>query len=200
MLQPLTPASTATQPRWPATVSWAHWATLALLVTGLVALGLRELADARALRDALLAVHRWAGALAWVAGVARLLLRWIMRGQARPQVPGPAALRWLAVATHALLYALLLATPLLGAALASARGLNFSLPGLGSLLLGEPDPERAEDLIALHANAAWALLGLVALHAAAAAWHHLVRGDDVLRGMWPARRRSVPFPTREDFK
>jgi cytochrome b561 len=50
------------------------------------------------------------------------------------------------------------------------------------------DRALAARLQRLHFTLAMALLALVAAHAAAALYHHLVRRDDTLRRMWPGLR------------
>jgi len=54
-----------------------------------------------------------------------------------------------------------------------------------------PDRPLARLLHDLHEVAANALLILIALHAAAALFHHFVRRDNVLDAMLPARLRGV---------
>ncbi len=51
-----------------------------------------------------------------------------------------------------------------------------------------PDKALAKQAMAMHELIGYLLLGLIALHAAAALFHHHVRRDDVLRAMLPRRR------------
>jgi len=100
--------------------------------------------------------------------------------------PGEAP-RWerkLARATHLVFYAVLIAGPFLGWASASAHGQEVRLFGI--LPLPALAPLKAKwGLLAgdVHGLVMWTLLGLVALHAAAALFHHFVRHDNVLRRM-----------------
>ena len=52
-----------------------------------------------------------------------------------------------------------------------------------------PDKVLAKQAIALHDLVAYVLLAIIALHAAAALFHHFVRRDNVLNAMLPGRRR-----------
>jgi cytochrome b561 len=90
--------------------------------------------------------------------------------------------------TETLLYLLLFVQPLLGLLQTSARGqpVNFylliSLPPVI-----ETDRPLARQLHDLHALSANALLVLIAMHSAAALFHHFIRRDDVLNAMLPTR-------------
>ena len=88
--------------------------------------------------------------------------------------------RLLAHAVHWLLYALMLATALLGWGLAGTfrRPVgDFTLPAIVT------DRGLHESLEHWHRVFSYALLALVAAHVAAALWHHFVKRNDVLRGM-----------------
>lgn len=96
--------------------------------------------------------------------------------------------RFVALLTHRLFYLILLAGPLLGWASASAHRLTVSLFGLVTLpAIAAPKARWALTAGDVHATAMWAFLALVALHAAAALYHHVVRGDGTLRRMLPAK-------------
>lgn len=87
---------------------------------------------------------------------------------------------------HWLLYALLFIVPLLGWMDASRRGMpvvlaGFELPKL--LATRAPGWNWTGDVHGLLAN--YVMLALVALHVAAALYHHFVRHDGVLRRMMP---------------
>ena len=56
------------------------------------------------------------------------------------------------------------------------------------------DKVLAKQAMAAHELVADLLLALIALHAAAALFHHFVRHDDVLRTMLPGRRRRAHAP------
>jgi len=94
--------------------------------------------------------------------------------------------RWVAKIAHLMLYALLVAIPVLGILLTWYRGDALSFFGLFTI----PAPVSADSATArtireLHSLCANLILILAGLHAAAALWHHYVRRDDVLKRMLP---------------
>jgi cytochrome b561 len=95
--------------------------------------------------------------------------------------------RLLARTTHRLFYLILLVSPVLGWASASAHKLPVSVFGLVTLpAIAAPGSKWANTAGDIHATAMWALLWLVGLHAAGALFHHLVRRDGTLRRMLPS--------------
>jgi cytochrome b561 len=77
--------------------------------------------------------------------------------------------------------------PLLGWAAASSHSVPVRLFGLFQLPAIAPRKAGWGSLAGdVHSYLMWTLLGLVALHAAAALFHHFVRHDGVLRRMLPA--------------
>lgn len=99
----------------------------------------------------------------------------------------------LAHLTHYGLYAALLVMPLSGWAMisASSRGIPteffglFEVPKIG-FIASSPDKQWIEGVAEdVHATAAWVAIALIALHVAAALFHHVVRRDNVLARMTP---------------
>lgn len=132
-------------------------------------------------------VHKGLGAMVCFVVVARLLWRW--RHPAPPSLPGPAWQRRVAAITHVLLYALMLAVPLVGWMASQAGG--HPLVWLGLVPLPAPVPvDKAlnEALHGVHAVLAWSLTGLVGLHVAAALKHRWIDRDAVLSRMSFGRR------------
>ncbi|UPG85160.1 cytochrome b/b6 domain-containing protein [Luteibacter aegosomatis] len=168
---------------YPRPIRWLHWLMALLVVAGACVALLREEVSGRALRLWLLEGHRHIGLLVLLLFAVRLALRLTLRGA--PPVPMPAFLRLCAGFTHALLYALLLAMPLLGWALSSAADQTIHFFGFTLPHIVAADDDLADRLQAWHVDVAWVLLGVACLHAGAALWHHLVRRDGVLRRMWP---------------
>lgn len=106
-----------------------------------------------------------------------------------PALPGTLS-RWqkrFARANHYGLYAALFAVPLAGWALTSAApdgAAAEAFAGLNVPRLPLPASEAAEGaLVAVHTTLAWAAVGLVLVHIAAALRHHFWLKDDVLRRM-----------------
>ena len=169
-----------------------HW-TIGI---GVLAVGLTELlrgelsARGSAMRETLKAIHEPAGLILFALIVVRVVWRLTHR------VPGmPEGMRaWETVAaraTHGLLYALLVAVPLLGLATTAARGrpIDFGLFQIAVPMAGGATRDTARLLKNIHEIAGQLILALAGLHAAAALWHHYVRLDDVLTRMLPRLRR-----------
>jgi cytochrome b561 len=94
--------------------------------------------------------------------------------------------RFLAKTAHRVIYLILLVSPILGWASASAHSLPVSLFGIVPLpALAQPGAGWAHSAGDIHGTAMWVLLWLVGLHAAAALYHHIVRHDGTLRRMLP---------------
>jgi cytochrome b561 len=119
-----------------------------------------------------------------------LRLAWRLGRGAPPAAPTTA--RWQRVASgvvHAALYGLLVALPVVGY-IGVARFPALELFGgitLPALL--DPDETAAKEAFALHALLGWALIAGIAVHVAAALFHHFVRRDEVLARMLPSLRR-----------
>lgn len=105
--------------------------------------------------------------------------------------------RWqerIASVTHWLLYALILAMPVSGWLYDSASGLRpFRWFGLFDVpKLTAPNDALRDASHAAHEWLFWLLVALVALHAAAAFYHHLFLRDATLTRMLPGRGKTVP--------
>jgi cytochrome b561 len=133
-------------------------------------------------------LHKWTGVLILALTLVRLAWRW-----RHPPPPPLGAVAWqrrAAAASHAALYALCVAVPLVGWAYSSAAGFPVVLFGVWPL----PDFVSADRALAdaikpWHGWLAWTLLALAGVHAAAAIKHHLVDRDGLLNRMLPARSR-----------
>jgi cytochrome b561 len=136
-------------------------------------------------RLVLLARHKSIGITIFALMIARLAWRLYS-----PPPPLPPNTRpWSAHAahlSHALMYLLLLAMPVVGWLLSSASNLTVSWFGFVSLpnLIG-PNRQAAHWLLLMHEGMAWLLLAIVIVHTGAALFHHLVLRDNVLLRMLP---------------
>ncbi|HEY6734653.1 MAG TPA: cytochrome b/b6 domain-containing protein, partial [Roseiarcus sp.] len=105
----------------------------------------------------------------------------------------PQAMRCAAQWSEYALSALLLIQPVLGLRQTNSRGDRVDLFFLGQLpaLIGTDRP-LAKQLLEVHETIGLLLLGLIALHAAAALYHHFWRRDGTLEAMLPQgmRRRA----------
>ncbi|KKW68734.1 cytochrome B561 [Lampropedia cohaerens] len=133
--------------------------------------------------------HKWIGMLILTLSAVRLLVRLVRRPPALPAQVERAMPRWQHIAhhgTHHAMYLLFFVVPLLGWAYSSAAG--FPIVLFGQLPLPDlvsPDAVLAQALKPWHKWAAFALMGLVALHVAAVVKHQLIDRDGLLRRMLP---------------
>ena len=133
--------------------------------------------------------HKWAGVTILALSVLRLL--WRLTHPPPPLSPRQMALTpaWqqrAAKVSHALMYVLFLAVPLLGWAYSSAAGVPIVWFGVLPLPDWMPvNRDMANSLLKpLHAYAAFTLAGVVLLHVAAAFKHQFVDRDQLLSRMW----------------
>jgi cytochrome b561 len=149
---------------------------------------------------ALVQTHKSIGLTVLVLSVIRLLWRLV-----NPVPPLPAGmgafLRFIAHASHFLLYFLIIAIPLSGWALVSSSPLGlptmyfgwFEWPHIGFLA----DLTRAQKIPlshgfgATHVILAWSAIVLVPIHVLAALYHQFIRRDDVLKRMLPGTAETA---------
>lgn len=133
-------------------------------------------------------LHFSLGVLIMLAMAVRLIVR-LRHPVALDAKDAAPAERLLARLTHWLFYLILIISPLMGWASASAHRLPVSLFGLIPLPpLAAPGAHWANTAGDLHGTAMWVLLWLIGLHVAGALYHHLLRRDGTLIRMLPARR------------
>ena len=177
-------------PRFVPLARLLHWLMAALLLSQLL-IGVAMMASLT-LRPPLIALHRPLGLALLVLVLVRL---WVRRRHPPPALPADLP-RWQAAAAHAshlLLYALMLALPLLGWALTSAAGHAMLLPGGVPLPAIAPhDPVLYGWLRDAHGLLAWLLFATVLGHVAAALHHAWIRRDGVFEAMAGGRRTSPP--------
>ncbi len=168
-----------------------HW-LMALMIAGLFALGLYMTAlPLSPAKLQLYSWHKWAGVTVFVL----LLVRVAIRIAFRPP-PLPAGMsrgqQLAAHAGHLALYLLMLAIPVSGWLMSSAKGFQTVWFGVLPLpdLVGK-DKALGELLAEVHEVLSWTLVALVVIHAAAALKHHFIDRDDVLARMLPARDRQT---------
>ena len=164
-----------------------HW-VMAILILGLFGLGFYMHGlpfSPRKLK--LYSWHKWAGVTAFVL----LLLRSAWRARhAAPQLPPSMspAMRRLAHFGHVALYALMLAVPVSGWLMSSAKGFQTVYFGVLPIpdLLGK-DHALGEQLATLHYLLNLLFIALVGGHLLAALKHHFFDHDDILTRMLPWR-------------
>ena len=181
-------------------IRFLHWLTLFLVAAIFVlAFSIIYFASSREEAVALIQLHRSFGVTVWVVTLGRLVWRQFSRF---PNWPAdmPQTMRLAAQWSEHALYALLLTQPILGLLQTNAYGDRVNLFFLGQLpaLIGQDRP-LAKQLLAVHVTVGLLLLGLIALHASAALYHHFWRRDDTLDAMVPQgmRRRASPSRAHE---
>lgn len=133
--------------------------------------------------------HKWAGVTLLALALLRLVWRATHRPPALPSSMGPFA-TLAAHAGHAVLYFLMLAIPVSGWLMSSAKGVPVVWFGIVPLPdLVSKDKELGNLLQSLHVIFNYTLLVAVAGHAAAALQHHFIKKDQVLTRMLPALGR-----------
>ncbi len=137
----------------------------------------------------LYSIHKWIGVTIFVLGATRLA--WRVTHAAPVQIASmPGWQRRAAGVLHGVLYLLMLAVPLVGWLYSSASGVPTVFLGIPAFQLPDAigrDAALAPQLKALHQALGYFFASLVVLHIAAAAKHHFVNKDGVLRRMWIAR-------------
>lgn len=177
--------------RYTGTAIALHWLMAALiLVTFCVGLYMHGL-HLSPLKIKLFSWHKWAGVTVFLLLVLRLVWR---LGHRPPDLPAsiPVWQRQMAHVGHGLLYLLMIAVPLSGWLMSSAKGFQtvyFGVLPIPDLLA--KNKELGDRLQDVHEWLNYAMLALVAGHAAAALRHHLVDRDDVLMRMAPWLGRRV---------
>ncbi|BBH12668.1 MULTISPECIES: cytochrome b [Chromobacterium] len=144
------------------------------------------------LKASLIAWHKWVGISVLALAVLRLI--WRARRGAPAPLPGQPAWQLKAAGLiHLLLYALMLAMPLVGWLMSSAKGYPvvwFNLVQLPDLV--EKNEALGHVLGWSHALMAYAIVAIVGLHALAALKHHFIDRDATLARMLPSCRKGDP--------
>ena len=162
-----------------------HW-LMAILLFGLLALGfyMHDLPLSPE-KLKLYSWHKWAGVTAFLLVWLRLFWRVTRRP---PALPGsmPKAMQLAAHAGHLLLYVLMIAIPLSGWLMSSAKGFQTVWFGVLPIpdLIGK-HKETGDLLQTLHMGLNLLFVGVIAGHIGAALKHHFIDKDDILKRMLP---------------
>ena len=137
-------------------------------------------------RELLKTWHNMLGLLVFALVWVRLYARF--RGGTPPIVPTPAA--WqigLGHAMHVVLYLFMIAMPIAGWLILSAKGKPIPFFGLELPPLMAPDKPLAEQIEEIHETVGTIGYWLIGLHAAASLFHHYVQRDNIFARMWMGR-------------
>ncbi|NMG28987.1 cytochrome b [Aromatoleum evansii] len=137
----------------------------------------------------LISWHKWIGFTVLLLLIPRLFLR-LTRPVPAPVDTMPGWQRAVASLTHVVLYVLIIAVPLTGWLMSSAKGFPVVYLGLIPLpdLVGK-DEALGDLLKSAHEVLTSGLLILVGLHIAAALKHHIIDRDETLVRMVPLLKR-----------
>lgn len=170
-------------PRYPAMSILLHWMMLLLIAAVYAAIELRSLFPKGSdLREGLKSWHFMLGLAVLALVVVRIIVRLLTT--APPITPAPP--RWqlsASRAVHGLLYGLMVAMPLAGWAMLSAKGVPVPFFGLELPPLIAPDKGLGDQIKEIHETAGTIGYWLIGIHAAAALAHHHLWQDDTLRRM-----------------
>jgi cytochrome b561 len=173
-------------PRYTGFAQALHW-LIALMILAAFTLALSFDSIPRATRPWWINLHTVTGLLLFALVLLRLV--WRMGHQPPPLPQGTSALaRRSSTVMHHTLYLLMLVIPVIGIVAYVWHGRVFDF-GLFKLDFGVASSKAVYDPAEqAHKSLAFLLVGLAALHALAALWHHFVAGDGLLWRMWPGRR------------
>jgi len=167
-----------------------HW-LMAICIISMLFIGVGMVSTVAPKYVPLVATHKTLGMVILVLALLRLGVR-IYSGA--PTLPAnlPEPMRLAAHLSHYLLYALMIAMPLLGWAMTSTA--NYPIVLLGNVQLPAilPQSDRLHTLFwDAHFYLAFAFFALILVHVAAALFHLLVRRDGVFEAMAPV---NLPAP------
>ncbi|MEP9348402.1 cytochrome b [Xanthobacter sp. KR7-225] len=172
-----------------------HW-LMAAAILAMLFIGVGMVSTVAPAYVPLLATHKTLGIAILVLALARLAVR--LRSGA-PALPAglPVPVRLAAHLSHAALYGLMIALPVIGWGMLSAAGYPIVL--LGGIRLPPilpPSDTLHAVLWTAHAGLAFALFALILMHVAAALFHALVRRDGVFESMAPVPAARARPPVR----
>lgn len=170
---------------YPATSKLLHWLVAAcVLTTAPVAIAMTRIGKGPT-QDALYNLHKSLGVLILFLMVLRLINR-LAAGALAAEAEIEQWQKTVSSIVHTLLYALLLAMPIVGYLANSAYGASTPFFGLFELprIIGKNE-ELATQLFTLHRSVGWLVIVLVLTHISAALYHHFIHRDAVLKRMLP---------------
>ena len=183
------------EPVYSATARFFHW-LIALLIAVMAVTGFamvyrgKDLNIWDSLTNNLYSTHKALGLVILALVILRLFYRLVVGRPADEATITPFQ-RMASHTVHWSLYVLMIAIPIggwLGVSLFPALDVFglFQIPALTS-----PNKALSEQVLWVHGLAAYILLALIAIHVAAALYHHIIRGDGVLTRMLPSLRRNI---------
>ncbi|WDD92603.1 cytochrome b [Burkholderia sp. FERM BP-3421] len=165
---------------WPARV--LHW-VMAAMIVAMLFIGVGMVSSVSGRHAVLVAIHKPLGIAVLALACVRIVVRLASTPPALPEdLPGWQ--KFAAHGSHLVLYALMVAMPLIGWAMLSAGGYPVTLGGGVQLpALVPADPVAFAWLRVAHRLLAYLFFATFLAHFAAALYHGLIRRDGVLRAM-----------------
>lgn len=184
-----------TPSRYGAVAMSLHWVIAAAIITNLyLALTADDMPHGSPDRFQMWSLHKSIGFLVLALSILRLVWRLANPAPALPKEL-PAHIRFAGLATHALLYVLMIGIPLAGWLMVSAGSQGHGTPVFGLFawpafpILTDLPRSAAhpwhETFEKIHVVLGWAMMFLVPLHVLAALYHHFLRKDNILLRMLP---------------
>lgn len=178
-------------PHYTKTAKTLHW-LMAILIFGLLALGTYMqglLLSPTKLQ--LYSWHKWAGVTAFVLVLVRLAWRVT---HVPPALPAsmPMPMQFVAHAGHLALYGLMIAIPISGWLMSSAKGFQtvwFGVLPIPDLL--EKNKEVGDMLQTVHMSLNLLFAATILGHIGAALKHHFIDKDDILTRMLPLQSKEI---------
>lgn len=174
---------------WNGVTRALHWSMAGLMLLQIAVGWAGQAMERSPAKVDVMTLHKSLGITLLLLVALRLLWRWT-----HDAPPPPANSRgWeirAARAVHVSLYLLMIALPLSGWLAASAHVVPWKLWWtLPWPRVVDPDRGLYERAAEWHESLLLAFLVLMAAHVAAACWHHFVRRDGILAGMWRGTAR-----------
>jgi cytochrome b561 len=166
-----------------------HW-LMAICILAMFFIGVGMVSTIAPKYLPLIATHKSLGAVIFILALIRLAVRW---RYGAPPLPAslPAPMRLAAELSHYILYALMIAMPLLGWGMLSAANYPVVLFGGWHLPMILPQSDSLHtELWSAHYYLAFLFFAVVLMHLAAALFHGLVRHDGVFEAMAPVPGRD----------
>lgn len=170
-----------------------HW-LMAAAILAMLFIGVGMVSTVTAKYLTLVSIHKPLGIAILVLALLRLALRLKAGAPALPRdLPEPMKLA--AKVSHVLLYALMIAMPLLGWGMLSAASYPVELGGGWRLPAILPQSDALHTALwNAHRLLAFAFFAVILMHIAAALFHALVRRDGVFEAMAPVSERERRLP------
>lgn len=183
----------AAETRFAMTSRVLHW-LMAVMILTMLFVGIAMVATVGPTYHRLVDLHRPLGIAILVLAILRLVNRFVFKVPALPR-DLPAVMRFAAQGSHALLYGLMIALPLVGWGMLSAG--EYPVAMGGGLTLPPVLPHSTAlfaALRSLHTWLAFALFAVVLAHIGAALLHGLILRDGVFQSMAGGRSPAEERP------